>query len=140
MTDHTRCALTDFSVTVRIIMKITAMRGFGRRVVVPVVTTFAIGASLYLAGCSTSSAPSQPAKPDVAMHTTDVPAYFDAETDPQQVTLTFFDDMPSVPYIRIDDFYQTFLHGKMNVVDSGNGAFTLTVEDGTVLIMKCRDR
>lgn len=112
-------------------MKTAALKDLGRRVAVPVVTTFALAVSLYLAGCSTSSAPSQPAEADIAMHTTDVTTYFDADAEPQQVTVAFFDDMPSVPYIRIDDFYQTFLHGKMNVVAGENDTFTLTVEDGT---------
>ena len=57
----------------------------------------------------------------------DVPCYFEADAEPRQVSLMFFDDMPSVPYIRIDDFYQTFMHGKMDVVASDGGVFTLTV-------------
>lgn len=112
-------------------MRTAATNYFGRHTAALVVAAFALVAGLYLAGCSASPAPSEPAEPDIAMRTTDVPAYVDADAEPQQVTLAFFDDMPSVPYIRIDDFYQTFLHGKMDVAANDTGTFTLTVEDGT---------
>lgn len=128
MADRARHALANFSANVRKTMKTAATKGFGRRAVSSIVTAFALVVIMHLVGCSTSPTPAQP---DIAMHSTDVPTYFDADAEPQQVTLAFFDDMPSVPYIRIDDFYQTFLHGKMGVVAGENGTFTLTVEDGT---------
>ena len=96
-----------------------------------IVLAFAVG--LCLVRCSSSSGSTQSSTPASATSSQvkDVPCYFEADAEPRQVSLTYFDDMPSVPYIRIDDFYQTFMHGKMDVVAGDGGAFTLTVEDGT---------
>ena len=103
-------------------------------------TVLALAVGLCLTGCSSGSGSSQsPASASASISAAstasaqakDVPCYFEADAEPRQVSLTFFDDMPSVPYIRIDDFYQTFMHGKMDVVASDGGVFTLTVEDGT---------
>ena len=100
-------------------------------------TALALAVSLCLVGCasgpgsSQSSASASASMSAASSQVKDVPCYFEADAEPRQVSLTFFDDMPSVPYIRIDDFYQTFMHGKMDVVASDGGVFTLTVEDGT---------
>ncbi|MBO7673801.1 MAG: hypothetical protein J6S63_02175, partial [Atopobiaceae bacterium] len=91
----------------------------------------ALVVSLCLLGCSSGSESSQSTKAAASSQVKDVPCYFEADDEPQQVSLTFFDDMPSVPYMRIDDFYQVFMHGKMDVVAGDGNVFTLTVEDGT---------
>lgn len=101
----------------------------------------ALTLGMFLSGCTaeSSSAESGSAesgsasstKPAGTMQTKDVSVYYEADTEPQQVTLAFFDDLPSVPYMAIDDFYATFLHGNMDVTPGDNGMFTLVVEDGT---------
>ena len=115
-----------------------------RRIAEPIIAlvvtaVLALAATLYLTGCASGSESPQ-SSTSAAMsastsaggtQTKDVPVYFEADADPQQVSLTFFDDMPTVPYMRIDDFYQTFMHGKMDVSTDGNGVFSLTIEDGT---------
>ncbi len=85
----------------------------------------------FLVGCSTGADSAPSTKPASTMQTRDVPVYYEADAEPQRVTLAFFDNLPSVPYMAIDDFYSMFLHGEMNVAPSDNGTFTLTVEDGT---------
>ena len=92
-------------------------------------TVFVLAVSLCLSGCSSGSGVSQsPASTSASVasaQSKDFPCHFEAGAEPQQVSMTFFDDMPSVPYIRIDDFYQTFLHGKMDVVVSDSNCASL---------------
>ena len=117
-------------------MKLDVVKiAIGQRIALRAVTMLALALGLCLAGCSSESGlPQSPASASAsasASQAKNVPCYFEADAEPQLVKLTFFDDMPSVPYMRIDDFYQTFMHGKMDVATSDDGVFTLTVEDGT---------
>ena len=87
---------------------------------------------MFLNGCTANPDSASPTKTAGAMQTKDVPVYYEADAKPQQMTLAFFDDLPSVPYVPVDDFYATFLHGKMNVTPGDNDKFTLAVEDGSM--------
>ena len=91
-----------------------------------IVCTFAI--LLCLAGCSSESTVTSAS--DQKVQTKEVPLIFEASEEPETVSLTFFSDMPSVPHIRIDDFYRTFMHGELDVALEGD-VFTLTEADGT---------
>ena len=96
-------------------------------------TVLALAVGLCLTGCSSDSGSSRSSTlaSAASSQVKDVPCYLEADAEPQQVSLTYFGDLPSVPYMRIDEFYQTFMHGKMNVAAGDDGVFTLTVEDGT---------
>ena len=95
-----------------------------------IVCTFAI--LLCLAGCSSESTVTSAS--DQKVQTKEVPLIFEASEEPETVSLTFFSDMPSVPHIRIDDFYRTFMHGELDVALEGD-VFTLTEADGTQAIV-----
>ena len=108
-------------------------KAFGPCIALCAATMLALAMGLCMAGCSSESGSSQSSTSESVgtSQTKNVPCYFEADAKPQQIKLTFFDDMPSVPYMRIDYFYETFMHGKMDVATSDDGVFTLTVEDGT---------
>ena len=57
-----------------------------------------------------------------------VPVYRKSMDEKETLGCLFFDDMPNVPYLSMELYYQTFMEGKMTVVRDGNGNYVYTEE------------
>ena len=67
---------------------------------------------------------------DAAYEERTVTAYMDSMDDTADVQCRFYDDMPSIPYVRFTDVFRMFYSETLVTVDNGGGTFTMTNESG----------
>ncbi len=56
----------------------------------------------------------------------DIPVYRKSMKDKETLSCLFFEDLPEIPYLSMEDYYHTFLDGTMTVTSLGNGVYRYT--------------